>query len=78
MMSTKEMIYSVVAGLTEEDAEKLYALIRIVFNKRGSTLSDSEKAFQELEKLKRPFTPPVDDEKEEYYKYLEEKYENLG
>ncbi|MBQ8134276.1 MAG: hypothetical protein IJ192_07730 [Clostridia bacterium] len=77
-MSTKEMIFEEVSKLTEDDAEKLYALIRLLFTKKNETLTDSQKAFQELESLKKKFSPPVDDDKEEYIRYLEEKYENLG
>lgn len=65
-MSTKEMIYNEVAKLNESDAEKLYALIQIIFNKTESTMSDSQKAFQELEKLKKPFSPPITDDKERF------------
>ncbi|MDO5151178.1 MAG: hypothetical protein Q4D76_17580 [Oscillospiraceae bacterium] len=76
-MSTKEMIYNAVSDLTEEDAQKLYSIIQIIFRSRNEdTLTESQKAFQELEKLIKPFKTPVD-EKEEYYRYLEEKYENL-
>lgn len=77
-MSTKEMIYNEVSMLTDDDAEKLYALIRIIFKKKDSELSTSQKAFEELEKLKKKFSPPVDDDKEEYIRYLEKKYESLG
>lgn len=77
-MSTKDLIYSAVSELTEEDAKMLYSLIQLVFKKKESSLAESQKAFQELEKLRRPFNPPILDEKEEYYQYLEEKYENLG
>ena len=79
-MSTKELIYNAVSDLTEEDAQTLYSLIQLIFKKKETTLTDSQKAFQKLEKLKRPFNPPIDKEKEkeEYYRYLEEKYENLG
>lgn len=77
-MSTKEMIYSAVSDLSEEDAQTLYSLIQLIFKKKESTLTESQKAFQELEKLKKSFNPPIEDEKEEYHKYLEGKYENLG
>lgn len=74
-MSTKEMIYDEVSKLNDDDAEKLYALIRLIFRKPENSLSDSRKAFQELEKLKRKFSPPIDNDKEEYIRCLEEKYE---
>lgn len=74
-MSTKEMIYDEVSKLNDDDAEKLYALIRLIFRKPENSLSDSQKAFQELEKLKRKFSPPIDNDKEEYIRCLEEKYE---
>lgn len=77
-MSTKEMIYHEVASLSDDDAEKLYALIRLLFKKSENIPTDSQKAFQELEKLKKKFSPPVDDDKEEYIRYLEKKYESLG
>jgi len=77
-MSTKELIYNEVAGLSDEEAEKLYSLIHLIFKKKESSLSESQKAFQELEKLKKKFSPPVDDEKEEYIRHLEEKYDSLG
>ena len=77
-MGTKEMIFEEVSKLAEDDAEKLYALIRLLFTKKEETLTDSQKAFRELESLKKKFSPPVDDDKEEYIRYLEEKYENLG
>ena len=77
-MSIKEMIFEEVSKLAEDDAEKLYALIRLLFTKKDDTLTDSQKAFRELENLKKKFSPPVDDDKEEYIRYLEEKYENLG
>ena len=77
-MSTKEMIYHEVAGLSDDDAEKLYALIRLLFKKSDNTPTDSQKAFQELENLKKKFSPPVDDDKEEYIRYLKKKYESLG
>ena len=74
-MSTKEMIYDEVSKLNDDDAEELYALIRLIFRKPENSLSDSRKAFQELEKLKRKFSPPIDNDKEEYIRCLEEKYE---
>ena len=77
-MSTKEMIYHEVASLSDDDAEKLYALIRLLFKKSDNTPTDSQKAFQELEKLKKKFSPPVDDDKEEYIKKKKKKYESLG
>ena len=77
-MSTKEKIYSAVAGLTEEEAKKLYALIRIIFSENDGSSDDPKKAFEELEKLKRPFSPPIKDEKEEYYRYMEKKYGALA
>ena len=76
-MSTKEMIFEEVSKLAEDDAEKLYALIRLLFTKKNETLTDSQKAFQELESLKKKFSPPVNDDKEEYIRYLEKKYESL-
>lgn len=72
-MSTREMIYDEVSKLNDDDAEKLYALICLIFKKKDDSRSDSQKAFHELEKLKKKFSPSVDD-KEEYIRYLEEKY----
>ena len=77
-MSTKEMIYNAVADLTEEDAQKLYSIMQIIFARKSKNEpTESQKAFSELEQLIKPFKEPITDEKEEYYKYLEEKYENL-
>ncbi|MBQ7529776.1 hypothetical protein IJT10_07750 [bacterium] len=64
-MTTKELILDAISDLTEEDAHK-------------NTLTDSQRAFQELEKLKRPFDPPIENEKEECYRYLEEKYNSCN
>ena len=41
--------------------------------------SEAQKAFEEIERLRKPFTTIKDsDEKELYYKYLDEKYNSLG
>ncbi len=41
--------------------------------------TEAQKAFEELERLRKPFTTIEDgDEKELFYKYLEEKYNSLG
>ena len=56
-MSAKELVVGAVNDLTEEQAETLYEVIRVLFiNKKEDDLSDSQAAFAELEKLKKKFT----------------------
>lgn len=57
-MNTKEPKHNEDSMLADEDTD----------------LVTSQKAFEELEKLKRKFSPPITDDKEEYIRYLESKY----
>ena len=76
-MSTKELIFKKIDTMSASDIEKLYSFMQIFFadeSEQASSLAESQKAFEELEKLRRPFENPVTDEKEEYRRYLEVKY----
>ena len=79
-MSTKELIFKKIDTMSASDIEKLYSFMQIFFadeSKQASSLEESQKAFEELEKLRKPFKNPVVDYKEELYEALREKYENI-
>ncbi len=79
-MSTKELIFKKIDTMSASDIEKLYSFMQIFFadeSEQASSLEESQKAFEELEKLRRPFKNPVVDYKEELYEALREKYENI-
>ena len=79
-MSTKELIFKKIDTMSAKDIEKLYSFMQIFFadeSEQASSLEESQKAFEELEKLRKPFKNPVVDYKEELYEALREKYENI-
>ena len=79
-MSTKELIYKKIDTMSAKDIEKLYSFMQIFFadeSEQASSLEESQNAFEELEKLRKPFKNPVVDYKEELYEALREKYENI-
>jgi len=78
-MSTKELLHNAVDNMTEEQAHAIYTVIQfMVLNKTEKNTTDAQKAYETIAKLRKPSTNITDeDDKESYYKYLEEKYENL-
>ena len=64
-MSTKELIFKKIDTMSASESEQ------------ASSLAESQKAFEELEKLRKPFKNPIVDYKEELYEALREKYENI-
>ena len=79
-MSTKELIFKKIDTMSASDIEKLYSFMQIFFadeSEQASSLAESQKAFEELEKLRKPFKNPIVDYKEELYEALREKYENI-
>lgn len=78
-MSTKEMLYRTIDTLTEEESEMLFSIAKILFaKKKNSDLTKAQEAYDTIAKLRKPYSTITDeDDKEAYYRYLEEKYENL-
>lgn len=86
-MSTKELLINRIDALTEEQSEILYAFFRMFMpndtvmpeKAYGSTKTEAQEAYDLIAKLRKPITAiSSDDDKAEYHKYLEEKYESLG
>ena len=72
-MSTKELAYSIIEQLTEEELEGFVALFRRVHPpKNDDEMKTRREAFERLEKLRR-YIPDLD-EKKALAEYREEKY----
>lgn len=71
-MSTKEMAYSILEQLTEEELQGFVALFRRVHPPKTDDMKERRAAFERLEKLRRHI--PDLDEKKELAEYREEKY----
>ena len=73
-MSTKEMAYSILEQLTEEELQGFVALFRRVHPPKtdDDDIAERRAAFERLEKMCRPI--PDLDEKKELAEYREEKY----
>ena len=78
-MSTKELLHNAVDNMTEEQANAIYTVIQfMVLNKAEKNTTDAQKAYETIATLRKASTNITDeDDKESYYRYLEEKYENL-
>lgn len=70
-MSTKEMAYSIIEQLTEEELQGFIALFKRLFTPKDD-MAERRAAFERLEKSCR-YIPDLDDEKE-LAEYREEKY----
>lgn len=72
-MSTKEIAYSIIDQLTEEELEGFVALFRRVHQpENNDEMKKRREAFERLEKLRR-YIPDLD-EKKALAEYREEKY----
>lgn len=77
-MSTKELLHNAVDKMTEEQANAIYTVIQfMVLNKTEKNTTNAQKAYDTIAKLRKPSTTITDeDDKENYYRYLEGKYKN--
>lgn len=71
-MNTKEMAYSIIDQLTEDELEGFVALFSRVHPPKNDDIQQRREAFERLEKLCR-YIPDLD-EKKELEEYREEKY----
>lgn len=71
-MSTREIAYSIIDQLTEEELEKFIAQFRRKSRTEADDLKERREAFERLQKLCR-YIPDLD-EKKELAEYREEKY----
>ena len=73
-MSTKEIAYSILERLSEEQLKGFIALFSGVYPDKDDNDAQArrDEAFQRLEKMRRPM--PNLDEKKELAEYREEKY----
>ena len=70
-MSTKEMAYSIIEQLTEEELQGFIALFKRLFQPKDD-MEERKAAFERLEKSCR-YIPDIDDDKE-LAEYREKKY----
>ena len=71
-MSTREMAYSILEQLTEEELEGFIALFSRIHPPVDSDMKKRREAFERLETMRRPI--PDIDEKAELAAYREERY----
>ena len=71
-MSTKEIAYSIVEQLSEEELLGFIALFRKAYPPKKDGTTEKQRAFEELSSMIRPI-PDLDDEKE-LAEHREEKY----
>ena len=78
-MSTREMILGMINDLDDEQTEAVYLMLKLILKAgRESTLSESQKAFETIERLRKPFTGlGTDDYRTLYREEMEKKYEGL-
>ena len=72
-MSTREMAYSIIEQLTEEELQGFIALFKRMFTPKNDDMAERRAAFERLEKSCRYI--PYLDEKKELAEYREEKAE---
>ncbi len=79
-MSTRELLYNAISEMTDEQVNAIYTVIRFMLVSKPDEQKNikAQNAYETIARLRKPYTTVTDDDKEEYYQYLEDKYENLG
>ena len=72
-MSTKEMAYSILEHLSEEQLKAFVELFKSFYQNEDLEQAERDTAFKRLESLRRPGTHDID-EKKELEEYRREKY----